>query len=98
MALCIQVEYYGMIGRTAGCAGEAIELPENSVLTDLIQELVARYGLPMEKLLLTDGGELRAEMAILINGCALSPRELATPLQDEDNAVMVALVPALTGG
>lgn len=98
MATCIQVEYYGRIGRTAGCAGEAIDLPENSVLRDLIQALVARYGLPMEKLLLTDGGELRAETAILINGCALSLRGLATPLQDKDNAVMVALVPALTGG
>lgn len=98
MAICIQVEYYGMIGRTAGRAGEAIELPANSVLTDLIQELVARYGPPMQHLLLTGGGELRAELAILINGCAPSPRGLATPLQDEDNAVMVALVPALTGG
>lgn len=97
MATCIQVEYYGRIGRTAGCPGEAIDLPENSVLRDLIQALVARYGLPMEKLLLTDGGELRAETAILINGCALL-RGLATPLQDKDNAVMVALVPALTGG
>jgi molybdopterin converting factor small subunit len=98
MTICVQVEYYGRIGRAAGCAGDAIELPENSVLTELIQELVARYGLPMEKLLLTDGGELRAETAILINGCALSPRGLATALQDGDNAVMVALVPALTGG
>jgi molybdopterin converting factor small subunit len=98
MAICVQVEYYGRIGRTAGCAGDAISLPENSVLSDLMQELIARYGPQMEQLLLTDNGELRAEIAVLINGCAVSPRGLATPLQDGDNAIMVALVPALTGG
>ena len=99
MALRIQVQFYGLMKRTAGCAGETIELPEGSVLADLAGALVSRYGPPMETLLLTGGGELRAEAVVLVNGRnAATLQGLATPLQEEDKAVIVLLAPALTGG
>lgn len=99
MALHIQVLYYGLLKRMAGCGGETIELPEGSVLADLVKALVSRHGPPMEKLLLTGGGELRAEAAVLVNGRnAVLKQGLATPLQEEDKAVIVALAPALAGG
>ncbi len=99
MALRIQVKYYGMTARIAGCVGEAIDLPDNSVLTDLIEELVTRHGPRMQQHLLTNERELRAEAALLINGRnALSRQGLATPLHKEDSAGIVVLVPALTGG
>ena len=99
MAFRIQVAYYGLMKRTAGCAGETIELPEGSVLADLVKVLVSRHGPPMEKLLLAGGGELRAEAAVLVNGRnAVTLQGLATPLQEEDKAVIVLLAPALTGG
>ena len=99
MALRIQVKYYGRTAHIAGCPGEAIDMPDNSVLTDLLEELVARHGQPMEHLLLTDERELRAEAAILINGGnALYRQGLSTPLHKEDNAGIVVFVPALKGG
>ncbi len=99
MALRTQIAYYGLMKRTAGCAEETIELPEGSVLADLVKALVSRHGPPMEKLLLTGGGELRAEAAVLVNGRnAATLQGLATPLQEEDKAVIVLLAPALTGG
>ena len=99
MAVRIQVQYYGLMKRTAGCAGETMELPDGSVLADLAEALVSRYGPPMEKLLLTRGGELRAEAAVLVNGRnAVTLQGLATPLREEDKAVIVLLAPALTGG
>ena len=99
MALRVQVLYYGLLKRAAGCAGEPIELPEGSVLTDLVKALVSRHGPPMEKLLLRGGGELRAEAAVLVNGRnAVTLEGLATPLREEDKAVIVLLAPALSGG
>lgn len=99
MALRIEVKYYGRTAHIAGCTGEAIDLPDNGVVTDLINELVARHGPTMEHLLLTDEHKLRAEAALLINGRnALSQQGLATPLHQEDKASIVALVPALKGG
>ena len=99
MALHLQVLYYGLLKRMAGCAEETIELPEGSVLADLVNLLVSRHGPPMEKLLLTGGGELRAEAAVLVNGRnAVLEQGLATPLQEEDEAVIVVLAPALAGG
>lgn len=99
MALRIQVKYYGRSAHIAGCPGEAIDLRDDSVLTDLVDEMVARHGSPMEQLLLTEERELRAETALLINGRnARSQRGLATPLHQEDKASIVALVPALKGG
>jgi len=99
MALRIQVQYYGLLKRTAGCAGETIELPEGSVLADLVNALVSRHGPPMEKLLLTDEGQLRAEAAVFVNGRnALTLGGLATPVQQEGKAVIVVLAPALAGG
>jgi molybdopterin converting factor small subunit len=99
MAFRVQVLYYGWLKRAAGCAGETIELPEGSVLTDLVKALVSRHGPPMEKLLLTDGGELRAEAAVLVNGRnAVLLQGLATPVQQEDKTVIVVLAPALAGG
>jgi molybdopterin converting factor small subunit len=99
MVLRIQVKYYGRTARIAGCPGEAIDLPDDSVLTNLIEEMIVRHGPPMEQLLLTEGRELRAEAALLINGRnALYQRGLATPLHQEDKASIVALVPALKGG
>jgi molybdopterin converting factor small subunit len=98
MAVRVDVKYYGSIGRTAGCSGESIELPENSVLSNLVQALAARHGERMEQILVRDG-ELRAEAAILINGRpALSQQGLATALKAEDKATIVVLVPMLTGG
>lgn len=99
MSLRIEVKYYGVTTRIAGCAAEAVDLPDNSVLTDLIAELVTRHGPPMEQHLLTGERELRAEAALLINGRnALSRQGLATPLHKDDSAGIVVLVPALTGG
>ena len=99
MSLQIQVLYYGLMKRTAGCAGETIELPGGGVLTDLVKALVSRHGPSMENLLLTGDGELRAEAAVLVNGRnAVTLQGLATPLQEEDEAAIVLLAPALTGG
>ena len=99
MALRIQVQYYGLMKRAAGCSNETFELPEDGVLADLVKALVSRHGPPMEPLLLTGGGELRAEAAVLVNGRnAVTLQGLATPLQGEDQAAIVLLAPALTGG
>ncbi len=99
MALRIQVQYYGLMKRSAGCAGETLELPEGSVLADLVKALVSRHGPPMEKLLVTGGGELRAEAGVLLNGRnAVMLQGLATPLEEADTAVIVLLAPALAGG
>ena len=99
MTVRIQVNYYGFTAHVAGCAREAIDLPDDSVLTDLIDELVVRHGSPMERLLLTDDRKLRAESALLINGRNANYQQgFATPLHKEDKAGIVMLVPALKGG
>lgn len=99
MTLRIQVKYYGRTAHVAGRTEEAVDVPDNGAVGDLVDELIVRHGSPMEQLLLTDERKLRAEAALLINGRnALSQQGLATPLHQEDKACIVALVPALKGG
>ena len=99
MTIQIQVLYYGLMKRTVGRAGETVELPEGGVLADLVRALVSRHGPPMEQLLLTSDGALRAEAAVLVNGRNAATLDgLATPLQEEDRTAIVHLAPPLTGG
>ncbi len=93
------VQYFGQLKRAAGCSEETFELPEGSVLGDLVQALVSRHGPPVQTMLLTGDGALRAEAAVLINGRnAVTLRGIATPLRGEDKAAIVLLAPAITGG
>lgn len=96
----VTVHYFGQIKRAVGGRStEQVDLPQGSLLGDLVRELGARHGSALRGLLLTERGELRAEAGVQLNGRnAALLRGLATPLQEDDQAVIVLLAPPVMGG
>lgn len=96
----VKVTFVGLIQRVVGRREEAVLLPQETTLADLLHELVARYGHELEERLL-ENGELAAHATVLINGHnALTLGGLTAKLTDgsQSHVEIVLLGPPLMGG
>jgi molybdopterin converting factor small subunit len=96
----IKVTFVGLIHRLVRSREEFVTLPRGTTLGELLQELIARFGLELKEYLLQDG-ELAPFATILIDGRnALSQGGLGAKLSDDSQShvEIVVLGPPLMGG
>ena len=96
----VKITFVGVLQRIVGCREEAVLVPEETTLGDLLRELIRRHGRELEEHLL-ENGDLAALATVLVNGRnAVSQGGLQAKLTDgsESNVEIVVLGPPLMGG
>ncbi len=96
----VKITFVGVLQRIVGCREEAVLVPEETTLGDLLRELIRRHGRELEEYVL-ENGDLAALATVLVNGRnAVSQGGLQAKLTDgsESNVEIVVLGPPLMGG
>lgn len=79
-----------------GERSQAVELPEGSRISDLLELLVAKRGCALQERLFQEGKELRKDVYLFLNGRHIHfLNGLDTPLKDGD---VLLLMPPAGGG
>ncbi len=91
----LRVQYMAQLRTVIGRAEEFIELPDGSRLSDVLVQLSARHG-DARSHLLTETGQPRPSLLIVVNEAAVPARNAATTeLHSND---VVTLLPPIAGG
>lgn len=90
----ITVQYTTQIKTALGAASEEIELPDGATLPELIMQLVARRGDPLESLLLDDRGRPLPSIIFCVGDQQIDYHS-PVPLAEGDE---VTLLSAISGG
>jgi molybdopterin converting factor small subunit len=91
----LQVQYTAQLRAALGRSEDRVLLPEGSSLAELLVHLSTCHGQAREHLL-TDGGETRPSLLMVVNGVAVTARDArSTVLHSED---VVILMPPIAGG
>lgn len=91
----LRVQYMAQLRTVIGQTEEFIELPDGSRLSDVLIQLAARHSVARSHLL-TDTGQPRPSLLIIINEAAVSARDAATTeLRSND---VLTLLPPIAGG
>jgi MoaD family protein len=90
------VQYTAQLRSTIGRSEEEIELPDHSTLTDLLGYLAGRWEPSARTHLVTDTGQARLSLLMVVNGLAISASDArGTILSPGD---VVTLMPPIAGG
>jgi len=90
----MRVKFFATLCEYTNCS--ETEMPAAPTVGDLTRILGERYGPKFSEKLLTPGGELGAEIVIMINGRhVVHLGGIDAPLKDED---VVQIFPLVTGG
>lgn len=91
----LRVQYMAQLRTAAGCSEEVVELPDTARLSDLLHHLAMTYH-DARSHFMTDTGQPRPSLLIVVNEAAVSAREAeATMLHPND---VVTLLPPIAGG
>lgn len=91
----LRVQYMAQLRTLIGQAEEVIELPEASRLSDLLAHLATSHR-GARSHFVTETGQARPSLVIVINDSAISARDAATTgLHSND---VVTLLPPIAGG
>lgn len=90
----IRIEYTAHLRRAAGTAGEEIELPESSTVSEAIEAALAKHGDEFRAQLLDADGNVHPSLVIAVNDEQVS-LESAGELREGDTVVLLA---AIAGG
>ena len=93
--MILRVQYMAQLRTVVGQSEEVIDLPEHSRLSDLLVHLAALHGVARSHLV-TDAGQTRPSLLIVVNEAAVPARDAATTeLHSND---VVTLLPPISGG
>ena len=91
----LRVQYMAQLRAAVGRTEEVIEIAEGHCLADLLNQLATTHGAAKAHFV-TETGQARPSLLIVINDAAVSAREAATTvLHSED---VVTLLPPIAGG
>lgn len=91
----LRVQYMAQLRTVVGQAEEFIELPDGSRLSDALAQLAVRHD-DARSHLVTETGQPRPSLLIVVNEAAVSARDAATiELRSND---VVTLLPPIAGG
>lgn len=94
--LRVQFKYFAMVREITGKKDESITLPKGAVAKDALRALSENYGEKFTSYTLTEKGELRGELTLLINGEAIESSALdRVELKDGD---VLIIMPPVGGG
>ena len=93
----VKVHYLGLVKTYVKKTQEEVELPEGSLLKDLLNKLASKFGSPFsQEVYEQTKKEVKATFMILINGILMGQLEgIDTKLRDGDS---VMIMPLMTGG
>jgi MoaD family protein len=92
----LRVHYMAQLRDALGRTEEDVEMPEGSTLAELLVRLAAGRDREVERHLITDAGQPRPSLLVVVNDAPVSPREaVATALRPGD---VVTLLPPIAGG
>lgn len=90
------VQYTAQLRAAVGRSEEEVDLPEKSSLADLLLHLSTRWNRAARSHLVTDSGQARLSLLLVVNGLAISVTEATgTVLRAGD---VVTLMPPIAGG
>ncbi len=91
----LRVQYMAQLRAAVGRTEEAVELPEGNSLADLLNQLADTHS-EARSHFVTETGQARPSLLMVVNDSAVSAREAATTaLHSED---VVILLPPIAGG
>lgn len=91
----LRVQYMAQLRTAVGQSEEAVELPEGTRLSELLAHLAVAHG-EARSHFVTETGQARPSLLIVVNESAVSARDAATTvLQPND---VVTLLPPIAGG
>ncbi len=90
--ITINIKYYGVIGALSGAKQEVIQIPENSTLKDLLEELTKTKNESFKERLFKNN-EIESDIIILINNVDYRLlQDLNTPLKNNDTVTIISVV------
>ena len=92
----VEASFFSNVRAITGEPGATFELPDLSLVRDLLGEVAARYGDELGEYLFTEEGGLHSHVAVILNGRGVGVLDgLDTALSDGDR---VAILPSIGGG
>ena len=64
----ITVQYTGQLAGIAGVPEEQVALDDGAVMRDMVAQLCERHGAAFSDLVMTDAGDLRSSVLVIIDG------------------------------
>ena len=92
----IRVQYTGQLRTAIGRGEDLVELPHASSLACLLGHLADQHGAEARTHFVTESGEARQSLLLVVNDQAKSPGEAATTVLEADSVVV--LLPPIAGG
>lgn len=91
----LRVQYMAQLRAAVGRTEEEVELPDGNSLADLLHQLANTHNAARSHFV-TEAGQARPSLLIVVNDAAVSAREAATTLLHSDD--VVTLLPPIAGG
>lgn len=92
----VRVEYSAQLRTALGRTAEDVDLPDAATVRELLMQLAATCGDDAAQHLVTDAGDLRPSLLVIVNDVATPARRSAsTRLRPGD---VVTLLPPVSGG
>jgi MoaD family protein len=91
----LRVQYMAQLRAAVGQTEEVIEIAEGRCLVDLLNQLATTHGAAKAHFV-TETGQARPSLLIVLNDAAVPAREAATTVLHSDDVVI--LLPPISGG
>lgn len=91
----LRVRYMAQLRAAVGQTEEDVELPEDSRLSEVLVQLASRHEAARTHFV-TETGQARPSLLVVVNDAAVSAREAATTLVRHGD--VVTLLPPIAGG
>lgn len=91
----LRVQYMSQLRTVVGRSEEAVELPDTARLSELLAHLAAAHS-EARSHFVTETGQARPSLLIVVNESAVSAREAATTVLHSND--VVTLLPPIAGG
>jgi molybdopterin converting factor small subunit len=95
VAISVRVRYHNMLRHHARVGQETLALPEGTPLHAALDDLAARHGPSLRRMLFAADGAISSHLVIFVNGQLLSRERPDVTLADGDELL---LFPAISGG
>ncbi|MCS7117123.1 MAG: ubiquitin-like small modifier protein 1 [Nitrososphaerota archaeon] len=94
--ITIRVKYFAQMRDITGRKEDVINLTKGSTVKDALNELCKIFGDNMKRYLFKNGGQLREELQVLVNGLSIDSSNLCK--KSLSNGDTLVIIPPVGGG